>query len=514
MNTLAMQPELVLAIILGASKWPRFTKLEGGESFKNTALGFRKYLEEIIGLRQQNLLWLFDAEEEHPAIDERIRVFLKDRVKAIGIPGSQNAGLGDVFLFFTGHGRLTNDGRLQLVLSSTNRDAMDNSAYRMHALSAAMNDHVQLFRRWVFLDCCFSGQAHEPLMPQSFNEDSLREEVRILPPWGTALYAACLGNEVARAPRDKTLTMFGSGLLNVLDNGAPQFGELMTLDEIDGLVKQKILEDHLDKAVKPVLSVPDPSQGTITRVPFFPNRAKRRSGNGEKMEVILSRLDLIVQQQSLLHGQVQNMMDHLTCPRMDLEASQDDFISQLSHLNGSWPVRIRHIGLDMFRAQHKMTKMLEEHFTVKEGDLNVLVISHNPREFKVNLPPAIQTMVGRVKQSVDEFIHSLTHDVHQLYRERGQHLTVEIRRYKELPTIHGFALSEGQAGVQNQRHIATYFSFCRWNKTGHDIKWAGLYRRILGQPNDFSSRDMQEIFDDAFVHLWKNSERRFRKVIG
>jgi hypothetical protein len=117
-------------------------------------------------------------------------------------------------------------------------------------------------------------------------------------------------------------------------------------------------------------------------------------------------------------------------------------------------------------------------------------------------------MTERVKPAVKHVIKSLR-KLDQYYREQCRQLTIAIRSYAELPTIHGFSL------ISRGKRVTTYLSFCRWNQKGDDYDWGGdRYRRILGEPEDPSLRDMIEIFHGAFTHMWGNSEKCFDYVVG
>ena len=91
----------------------------------------------------------------------------------------------------------------------------------------------------------------------------------------------------------------------------------------------------------------------------------------------------------------------------------------------------------------------------------------------------------------------------QHYRSRGSHLRVEIRSYSELPVVHGFSLVKPL--------VARYVSFCRWEHTANvlDYGWGiDKYRRIAGAPTDPSLRDLADVYDGMFRHLWETGSRQ------
>ena len=70
-------PSKMVAVILGASEWPKSPGLPGSPSFRNSAAEFKKYLLDPNGLniRSENVLDLFDDQRAVGELDDIIGTF-------------------------------------------------------------------------------------------------------------------------------------------------------------------------------------------------------------------------------------------------------------------------------------------------------------------------------------------------------------------------------------------------------------------------------------------------------
>jgi hypothetical protein len=67
----------IIAIVLGAHKWPEFPQFGTSQAFLNSASSFRSYLTELddLNIDPTNVLDLFDDERDIKAINSAIRNF-------------------------------------------------------------------------------------------------------------------------------------------------------------------------------------------------------------------------------------------------------------------------------------------------------------------------------------------------------------------------------------------------------------------------------------------------------
>ena len=544
MNSLLLHPNRVLAIILGASEWPGFNgKLPASKAYGNAADGFREYLEKTIGIDGKNLLPLFDKGLTHTEIDTTIEKFLTRRVKAIG-SSDADFGLGDVFVFYTGHGRQTLDGELQLILRSTRDNNRDNSGYRMSHLAQTLNRTVRSFRRWIFLDCCFSGLAHKDLMP---NGPPLTKKYskKDFPAIGTALLAACIGNEVAMNPKDTSLTMFSSALLDVLRNGDGTLGDSMSLEEVSERIIENIQTVHRDKAKIPVLSVPDPSLGDIAKHPFFPNPAKQGNENRTMMKAILDRLDQVIEHQGqsavLLHSvesikdqfarqgadlekRIQEMqartvkklrtrldalVDNSAARLLTIEGCIDDLKERIQRAMALGPssastgekIVIQHYGLDMMVAwthvEELLKELLKDHLRATNVRYEMLILTDDAASLETN-NREVHNWCRNVSIKLPEIEDSLA----LMKQEHAETFDYQFKRYSAFPIVHGFRLIHPRIKV-------CYLAFIRWKKDDgfKKIAWGERqYHIIVGDNVDASNSDLLAVFEGHFGHYFLQEE--------
>jgi hypothetical protein len=186
----------MVAIILGASEWPRSrSRWQGAAAFRNSADDFRRYLTDPDGLHlpDEAVLDLFDDPRSADDVDDAIDRFLVER-RAAG-------ELADVLLYFTGHGAFAEDRRYCLAIRATRVDALGQSGYRVASLARTINRNVRVGRKFVILDACFAAAAEVDFIAQSDVATRLEEQaMSALAEAGTALLCATSSTDVALAP--------------------------------------------------------------------------------------------------------------------------------------------------------------------------------------------------------------------------------------------------------------------------------------------------------------------------
>src|SRR5262245_51654713 len=128
-------PAATVAILLGASKWPKSDRLTGSQNFSRSKDDFLKYLVDANGLAipRDQLLDLFDTEESPSEVDEAISTFLSTTNERLG------DDIEDLILYYTGHGLFSEDGQKYcLALQTTRTDNIGASAYRFSSLARTL----------------------------------------------------------------------------------------------------------------------------------------------------------------------------------------------------------------------------------------------------------------------------------------------------------------------------------------------------------------------------------------
>lgn len=151
-------PATTLAILLGASEWPRAPTFDSSVAFSNSANRFREYLvrPDLFGLPKENLLDLFDSNGSPDEIDTAIHDFLEDRSsKAENSPPPT-----DVVVIFIGHGGFDRFNDFFLAIKRTRSANLKPSSIDIRALSETVKQQGRQLRRYIILDCCFAGSAN------------------------------------------------------------------------------------------------------------------------------------------------------------------------------------------------------------------------------------------------------------------------------------------------------------------------------------------------------------------
>lgn len=154
----------IAAVILGASAWPNHPNLTASEAFLKSAEHFRSYLLDAngLGLRQENVLWLFDDSRTADEIDQAIGHFLREKVH------EAPAQLTDVIVYYTGHGGFTEgDDKYFLAVRVTRKGFTGSSGYRLASLARTLNEYALDVRRFLILDCCFAARAAGDFFPKA-----------------------------------------------------------------------------------------------------------------------------------------------------------------------------------------------------------------------------------------------------------------------------------------------------------------------------------------------------------
>ena len=283
-------PESTLAVILGASTFPKAANFTASEAFRESAQGLRDYLQSSDGfaLPSENLAYLFDSELTSPALDEEVGSFLTRRTAQLA---EAKTPVRDVLVYYVGHGAFSEDAtQYYLAIKSTRGDNEPISSYGIKSLARTLNERARHVRKYLILDCCFAASAYASFQSgaplQAVREQTLEE----FPDRGTALLCASGARDPALAPPGEQYTMFSGALLEVLKSGAGDEAERFSLRQVGEMVRAQLRDRFRDGAARPEVLVPDQRQGDLSKLPLFPNAALR----GNRLLLSLQRLEATV----------------------------------------------------------------------------------------------------------------------------------------------------------------------------------------------------------------------------
>jgi hypothetical protein len=270
-------PNTTAVVIAGASDWPFTTQFGSSPQFKNSAAEFRKFLLEQDGFKlpEDNLLDLFDTDEEQSVVVRKIANFLLGRQAALKSAGLK---LSDVIFYYVGHGGFDTGGGSAYFLALRQTNSIDYlaSSLAISSLRRALRENTRDVRHYLILDCCFAAAALAPYLQLSAAAQGLVTQIQdAFPPAGTALLCASGAVVPAKAKRGAKFTMFSEALFDVLRSGVADAPESLSLGETGIAVRSLLKTRYGDEAVRPEVHSPEQSQGSVADVPIFQNAFKR-----------------------------------------------------------------------------------------------------------------------------------------------------------------------------------------------------------------------------------------------
>jgi hypothetical protein len=144
-NLRPQRPRDAVAIIIGIQDYQRVPKAEFA---KNDALAFYDYVLRM-GLKPENINLLLDAQADDISMLKAFKNWLPVRV---------NRDKTEVFVFFSGHGLPSDDGKLYLLPYGVDKDLLERTALAQKEIVA----HIQSAKPksvTMFFDSCYSGQT-------------------------------------------------------------------------------------------------------------------------------------------------------------------------------------------------------------------------------------------------------------------------------------------------------------------------------------------------------------------
>ena len=251
------------------SECPEAPALERLEQCLNSSRDFHKYLAEKARLPASNILDLFDSDDPPSQQIQRVRQWLARLVQA-----PETDAPTDLIFYYTGHGGFVPaDQSYFLATRKTCEGDEGPSSIRYVDLASAIKRSAPGLRRYFILDCCFAASSIS-IRAAQVSCSSSRSRSSCLGA-STAILCSSAAKFVSIAPKGKRYTMFSGALLDCLNNGISHLNsDLLTLEAVGKHVRQRILIDYPEAAVRPELHVPEQSQGDPAQVPLFPNLAR------------------------------------------------------------------------------------------------------------------------------------------------------------------------------------------------------------------------------------------------
>ena len=270
------EPSRVVAIILGARVFPKSEGLElHGARFSNSAVTFRNYLENVVGIQRRFILDLFDDNRSPSEILNEIATFLAGRLSEMRV---RNTPIQDLLFYYVGHGFLEgrNISELCLAIRATQVDNLRITALRMEDLADVIRSNARFQRRYLILDCCY-GAAAAKAWSQSGEpaKIAMRSTLSLFPnespTHGTAVLSAAESNKEANAVGRNGFTTFSDALLQCLRHGRSELGPKISLNSLHAMILEHLRDNYpeSDRFVRPKVESPEVADGDVALFPYF-----------------------------------------------------------------------------------------------------------------------------------------------------------------------------------------------------------------------------------------------------
>jgi hypothetical protein len=199
-----------VAIIIGIEKYKRVAKAD----FANAdAQVFYDYASRALGIKPENIKLLVDDGADDAEIYRAFQNWLPLKVKK---------GKTEVFVFFSGHGLPSQDGKsLYLLPWGVDKDFVEKTAINQQEIIASLQA-VQPKSVTMFLDSCYSGQARggETLLA-SARPIALKAEANAYPPNFTVISASA-PDQLSSSSPDLKHGIFSYYLMKGMEGDADQ----------------------------------------------------------------------------------------------------------------------------------------------------------------------------------------------------------------------------------------------------------------------------------------------------
>ena len=168
-----------------------------------------------------------------------------------------------------------------LALRTTTEAEKYATGLRVNDLALAINRNAAKLRAIIILDCCYAGEA-----VRYFTGGDPVADPSSKTPFGLTLFTASPSRQEAAVPPGEKRTMFSECLLDVLDNGIPGRGPLLSIKEISDQVRVLIVQRYPDDGVRPEIHSPRQRYGDVADYPLFPNVASLSGPKPREMDAV------------------------------------------------------------------------------------------------------------------------------------------------------------------------------------------------------------------------------------
>lgn len=216
-------------------------------------------------------------------------------------------------------------------------------------------------------------------------------------------------------------------------------------------------------------------------------------------EQMIDTNDAIAKKIDIQIKTLDNLIDNTSYHLLRFVDCLYDLEEKLKHTHNNEKVLVEIIGINLSHAWQYFENALIENNNLKNIECRLLILTDD--ENKISNPSnEVKEWCGDVPRMLEKIINGIT-NINQQINQEGRKISVEIKKYAAIPTIHGLAIKKP--------FKVTYITFCRWGGISfQNYKWGeSKFYKIDGYPDNDLQRDLLEIFDGYFNHLWMASDK-------
>ncbi|MEP3428896.1 MAG: caspase family protein [Roseibium sp.] len=291
----------VIAIIMGASEWPMFEKLnfiEGdfaSNPFVNSKNFFAEYLLSAngLGIPKENLLDLFDNADSPYKIKQLIEAFLLSSKMRIG-------NISDVIFYYVGHGDYYEKDNYYIATKFLDQSDIKSTRFDIEDIASKLLDNVGSSRHILILDSCYSAGAQSAYRQSIENAAESVNELtqKYRPRLGTTLFCAAGQRKYAKVLPGQEMTMFTGALSEALKNHTDTENTLFSLRELGEEMQDIIREKYGSEGVIPEIHTPIADDGDIASSQIYPRFFPKPSLN--EIDILRRKVDKLTIQLEVL----------------------------------------------------------------------------------------------------------------------------------------------------------------------------------------------------------------------
>ena len=156
-------PTRTLAVLQKASTYLYPTKLAHGPAFYNSSQQFGQYLIDTMGMPEESVVSFFDDSRSAGDQLRDVRDFLERRTTELKSVGTDAR---DLIVHYVGHGLFSGgENDYCLAVRATIDQNKGFTSIRIRDLAAVIRGSATFMRKFLILDCCFSGTAYSNFFP-------------------------------------------------------------------------------------------------------------------------------------------------------------------------------------------------------------------------------------------------------------------------------------------------------------------------------------------------------------